>query len=186
MAGLSREEKLTLLSLARKTIEEYLLKGRRVKIPEVCGSLTEKRGAFVTLNKSRSLRGCIGNMIGTMPLIETIREMAIAAATEDPRFPSMSSDELNDIRIEISVLSPLKRIEDVGEIDVGKHGILMRKGFYQGVLLPQVAVEYGWDRKAFLEQTCIKAGLPPDAWKDPKTTLEIFTTEKFSEKDLVR
>lgn len=184
MAGtLSRDEKRLLLGLARLSIEQYLANGKRAGLPQAVGILKEECGAFVTLHKKGALRGCIGNMIGRGPLIETIREMAIAAATQDPRFHKISVQELSDIDIEISVLSPMKRIRDVDEIQVGTHGILMRRGMYQGVLLPQVATEYRWNRDTFLEHTCYKAGLPSDAWKDPETVIEIFSAEVFGEKD---
>jgi len=182
---LSNEEKDKLLKLARKTIEQYLKDGSRAPLPEATGILGEKCGAFVTLHSHGDLRGCIGNMVGQCPLVETIREMAIAAATGDPRFHRVSPDELKEIDIEISVLSPMKRITDVSEIEVGTHGILMRQGLNQGVLLPQVATEYGWDRETFLTHTCLKAGLPTEAWKDPSTAIEIFSAEVFGEKERV-
>lgn len=180
---LSIAEKNTLLKLARDAIAQYLKDRKRVKLPESTGVMKEICGVFVTLHKGDELRGCIGNMIGRGPLVETVRDMAIAAATEDPRFPTVSSDELKDIGIEISVLSPLTRIKDVGEIQVGTHGILMRRGMYQGVLLPQVATEWKWGRDEFLAHTCLKAGLPTDAWKDPETAIEIFSAEVFGEED---
>lgn len=183
MQKLTMEEKDSLLRLARDTIKEYLVNAMKAPLPEARGVLAEKCGAFVTLHKDGELRGCIGNMIGYRPLIETIQEMAIAAATEDPRFTQVRSDELNEIDIEISVLSPLIKIKDVSEIIVGTHGILMRRGMQQGVLLPQVATEWGWDRDEFLRNTCRKAGLPSDAWKDPKTVIEIFSAEVFGEKE---
>jgi len=108
--------------------------------------------------------------------------MAIASGWEDPRFPPLDASELDEIEIEISVLSPLRPARPE-EIEVGKHGVYITKGFYRGVLLPQVAVEYGWDRETFLAQTCLKAGLHPDAWKEPDTKIEIFSAEVFSEKD---
>jgi AmmeMemoRadiSam system protein A len=180
---LSNEEKKTLLKLARKTIEQYLKDGSRAKLPEAMGMLGERCGAFVTLHSHGQLRGCIGNMVGRGPIVETIREMAIAAATQDPRFHRVATEELKDIDIEISVLSPMKRITDVSEIEVGTHGILMRQGLNQGVLLPQVATEYGWDRETFLAHTCLKAGLSTEAWKDPSTVIEIFSAEVFGEKE---
>jgi len=179
---LTDNERKTLLKLARDTIAQYLKDGSRVPLPDAAGVLGEECGAFVTLHKRGQLRGCIGNMIGRGPLIETIREMAIAAATQDPRFRRVTGEELKEIDIEISVLSPMKRIKDVNEIEVGTHGILMRQGMYQGVLLPQVATEYGWDRETFLTHTCLKAGLPTEAWRDPATSIEIFSAEVFGEK----
>ncbi|MBT3181090.1 MAG: AmmeMemoRadiSam system protein A [Deltaproteobacteria bacterium] len=181
---LTTNEKQILLKLARDTIGKYLADNTRVGLPPSEGILGEECGAFVTLHKRGRLRGCIGNMIGSGPLVETIREMAIAAAVQDSRFNGVTSEELKDVDIEISVLSPMQRIKDISEIEVGKHGILMRRGMYQGVLLPQVATEYGWDRDAFLENTCHKAGLPADAWKDPDTIIEIFSADVFGEKEL--
>ena len=180
---LTDAERATLLKLARETIAQYLKDGKRVALSRAEGLLAENCGAFVTLHKRGQLRGCIGNMIGMRPLIETIQEMAISSATQDPRFRRVTPDELADIDIEISVLSPMKRIKDVNEIEVGTHGILMRRGMYQGVLLPQVATEWGWNREEFLAHTCEKAGLPMDAWRDPETAIEIFSAEVFGEKD---
>lgn len=179
---LTDNEKKILLKLARDTIEAYIKMGEKPSLPEGSENLSVKTGAFVTIHKKGELRGCIGNMVGTVPLVETIRDMAIAASTEDPRFPRVEADELNDIDIEISVLSPMKRIKDVSEIEVGRHGILLGKGWNQGVLLPQVATEQGWDRDTFLQHTCLKAGLPPDTWKDPETIIEIFSAEVFGER----
>jgi AmmeMemoRadiSam system protein A len=150
-------------------------------LPKAEGALAEEAGAFVTLHKRGRLRGCIGNMVGQGPLVRTVQEMAVAASTEDPRFPAMSLGELGEIDIEISVLSPMKKITDVNEIEVGRHGIMMTQGYRRGVLLPQVATEQGWGRDEFLENTCYKAGLQGDAWKNPKTTIEIFSAEVFGE-----
>jgi AmmeMemoRadiSam system protein A len=183
MSGLTNEQRRTLLALARRSIEEYLKNGKRTPLPNADAELCEELGAFVTLHKRGQLRGCIGNMVGRGPLIETIREMAIAAATGDPRFKRMTAEELKECDIEISVLSPLKRIDDIEDIKVGTHGILMSRGPYHGVLLPQVATEYGWDRDTFLMHTCLKAGLPEDAWQDPATTIEIFSADVFGEKE---
>ncbi|MFA5811035.1 MAG: AmmeMemoRadiSam system protein A [bacterium] len=180
---LTPQQRQTLLKLVRDTIVQYLKDGRRPPLPEAKGVFGEVCGAFVTLHKHGELRGCIGNMVGQGPLVETIQEMAIAAATEDPRFHRVRPDEMKDIDIEISVLSPLRRIKDVNEIEVGTHGILMRRGLYQGVLLPQVATEWGWDRETFLTHTCLKAGLPTEAWKNPETVIEIFSAEVFGEKE---
>jgi AmmeMemoRadiSam system protein A len=112
-------------------------------------------------------------------LYKSVEEMAAAAAFQDPRFPPVSKSELKDLDIEISVLTPFKQITHVSEIEVGKHGIYMERGFYSGLLLPQVATEYGWDRDTFLEHTCRKAGLPPDAWKDKDTRIYIFSADIF-------
>ncbi|MFH1874053.1 MAG: AmmeMemoRadiSam system protein A [Pseudomonadota bacterium] len=178
---LTQQEQQVLLQLARDTIIQWVTKQTRPPLPEAKGVLGELRGAFVTIHKSGQLRGCIGNMIGRAPLVETIQEMAIAASTGDPRFPPVSTVELNQIDIEISVLSPLQEIRDVNQIEVGRHGILMSRGVHSGVLLPQVATEYGWDLITFLRHTCLKASLPENAWQDPKTKIEIFSAQVFGE-----
>jgi len=142
-------------------------------------------GAFVTLHKYGQLRGCIGNLIGEKPLYLTVIDMAIESAVDDPRFPPLKLEELKDIEIEISVLSPLEKIDDPKDIILGKHGVLVRKGFRSGVFLPQVAEETGWSKEEFLSYLCShKAGLPPYAWKEKDTELYIFTAEVFSEKEL--
>jgi AmmeMemoRadiSam system protein A len=141
--------------------------------------LKENRGAFVTLQKKGQLRGCIGYIEGHGPLHNTIKEMAEAAAFRDPRFSPVKEKELPELDIEISVLTPLQRVKDVNEIQVGTHGIYIKKGWYSGLLLPQVATEYGWDRQTFLEHTCQKAGLPSAAWKEKDTEIYIFSADIF-------
>lgn len=182
--ALTGQEKKTLLKLARDTVTMWVSKGEKPPLPKAEGNFSVAAGAFVTLHKKGQLRGCIGHMVGTAPVVETVQNMAIAAATEDPRFERVRPEELTDIDIEISVLSPLKRITDVNEIEVGKHGIILGKGWNRGVLLPQVATEQGWDRDTFLAHTCLKAGLPPDSWKDPGTIIEIFSAQVFGEKSM--
>ncbi|BEQ16260.1 AmmeMemoRadiSam system protein A [Desulfoferula mesophila] len=180
--GLSPREQNGLLKLARGRIARLV--GREAEAPDQ-GQLPGpeiKRGAFVTLHKRGRLRGCIGNFISDEPLTELIEDMAVAAASQDPRFPPLSGDELDQVDLEISVLSPLKRIEDVSEIQVGTHGIYIISPRGRGVLLPQVATEYGWDRDAFLDQTCVKAGLRPGCWRDPDTEILIFSAQIFGEK----
>lgn len=179
--ALSESEKKVLLKIARDTLEGWIREGKKPILPDAGGNLAVSTGAFVTLHKKGELRGCIGNMVGLGPLAETVQNMAVAAATEDPRFPNVRPDELKDIDIEISVLSPMKRIKDVSEIEVGRHGILLGLGWNRGVLLPQVATEQGWDREVFLTHTCYKAGLPGDAWKNPETIIEIFSAQVFGE-----
>ena len=178
---LNKEERRFLLSLARRAIEEHLSNhDTTIEHPPWSESILVKQGAFVSLHKGEELRGCIGTFISDKPLYKTVMEMAIAAATQDFRFPPVTLKELSLISIEISVLSPLKKINDVSEIEVGRHGIYIVKGFNRGVLLPQVAVEYGWDREEFLEHTCLKAGLPPSAWKEG-ADIYIFNAEIFSD-----
>jgi len=181
--GLGPAEKTELLKIARRSIEARLA-GK--PIPEFHPDsplLKAKMGAFVTLNKDHQLRGCIGNIRGTEALYQTVSRMAIAAATEDPRFPPVRPEELNQITIEISVLTPLKKISSPEEIKIGRDGLYIEKGFYHGLLLPQVATEYGWNREEFLQHTCLKAGLPPDAWREG-ATIYSFSAQVFNEREL--
>jgi AmmeMemoRadiSam system protein B/AmmeMemoRadiSam system protein A len=177
--GLNEEEKKTLHHIA-KTVIENKAKGKPVPDFKVESSiLKENRGAFVTIHKKGQLRGCIGYIEGHGPLHHTVQEMADAAAFRDPRFSPVKEKELPELDIEISVLTPLRRIKDVNEIQVGTHGIYIKKGWYSGLLLPQVATEYRWDRQTFLEHTCQKAGLPSAAWKEKDTEIYIFSADIF-------
>jgi AmmeMemoRadiSam system protein A len=181
---LSKEERTFLLQLARDTIHARL-KGKPLPACEATSEmLKELRGAFVTMHAHGALRGCIGYVEPIKPLWQTVQEMAVASAFQDPRFPALKEAEYSDIEIEISVMSPLRRVKNVDEIEVGKHGIIIRRGFHSGLLLPQVATEQGWDRYTFLEHTCYKAGLPADAWTKEDTEIQIFSAEVFSEKEL--
>jgi AmmeMemoRadiSam system protein A len=177
---LTPEEKQILLQTARQAITSRLEK-RKPKYPEPTELLKKKCGAFVTLHKQGSLRGCIGFVVAGKPLIDTVAEAAQSSAFGDPRFPALTAREVDQIDIEISVLSPLRRIESVEEIRVGEHGISLRSGFSSGLLLPQVATEYGWDRDTFLTHTCRKAGLQGDCWRSPDTEIEIFSAVVFGE-----
>ncbi len=180
--SLSHKEKVFLLKLAREAIRAEL-EGRPLELPLVSDpALLERRGAFVTLHKNGELRGCIGNFFTDKPLYETVADMAVSAAFHDPRFQPLHPSEFDKIEIEISALTPLEEIENVEQIEVGVHGIYIVKGPYRGVLLPQVATEYGWDRYTFLDQTCIKAGLYPGCWKEQDTQIFIFSAEIFDEK----
>jgi AmmeMemoRadiSam system protein A len=138
--------------------------------------------AFVTLRKHGQLRGCIGSVEPKEPLIENVANMARAAALEDFRFESIRPDEVPDLTLEISILTPPVRVTDVTEIEVGVHGLIMQKGTRRGLLLPQVATEWGWDREQFLDQTCLKAGLPPEAWRRG-AEIYTFSAEVFGEKE---
>jgi AmmeMemoRadiSam system protein A len=138
-------------------------------------------GAFVSLHKRGNLRGCIGTFDTTQPIVLQVEEMAIAAAMRDPRFSKVSREEVDELDIEISVLSPPRTVKEISEIEVGTHGLIVARGFQKGVLLPQVATEYGWDRETFLRHTCRKAGLTEDAWKDSETEIQLFTAEVFGE-----
>jgi len=180
----SIELKKEMLSLARNTVEMYVKERKTPSLDNVSRELKEKRGAFVTLHKKGKLRGCIGYTEPYFSLGETIIKTAVSASTKDNRFPPVKEDELKDIDIEISVLSPVRKIENIEEIKVGTHGIVINKGYYSGLLLPQVATNYNWDREEFLTQTCWKAGLPPDGWKDKDCEIYIFSAHVFGEKDL--
>lgn len=181
--GLSREERAELHEIAKKAIEAKLSSnGASVaKAVEAASSpkLKEPRGAFVTLTENGSLRGCIGQIIPRMPLAEAVAAMAEEAAFRDPRFPPVRSDELPDLKIEISVLTPLHKTASPDEIEIGKHGLLIVKDGSVGVLLPQVATEYGWNRTEFLENCCLKAGLPRQTWKDKDAEVYIFSADVF-------
>ena len=175
----SREEKEFLHRLAREAIEHHLLGRPKPTREGETPRLSEKRGAFVTLKTHGQLRGCIGHIQALKPLSQTVIDMAEAAAFQDPRFPPLSRQELKDLSIEISALTPFRPIQDIKEIQVGTHGLFIERGYNSGLLLPQVAAEYGWDTQTFLEQTCQKAGLPKDAWKDSQTKIQIFSAEIF-------
>lgn len=181
---LTDQEKKYLLKLARDVINYSVAGGEQPSAEAITPTLAEHRGAFVTIKKAGSLRGCIGYIEAIKPLVETVSEMATAAALRDHRFPPVSAEELDQLELEISVLSPIYKITDPSEIQVGRHGLIVRRGAYQGLLLPQVPTEYGWDRETFLSQTCRKAGLPPDAWKMEGTEISAFTAEVFDEASL--
>jgi hypothetical protein len=181
--ALTLSQKKELLKIARNSLETYVRTGKAPDISTQDARLNEVQGAFVTLRKHGVLRGCIGNIIGQEPLFQTVRDMAVAAASQDPRFPPVTAAELNDIDLEISVLSQPRRVKDASEIQLGKHGVIVSEGGHQGVFLPQVAQETGWSKQEFLSQLCSqKAGLPPDAWKSPDTALYVFTADVFAEK----
>ena len=181
---LNKEEKQKLMAIARASIIEAVTGKRQPDIEVTEPRLKEDCGAFVTIKKHTELRGCIGYIIAVKPLHETVKDVAKSAAISDFRFSPVSKEELDEIELEISALTPLKKIQSVEEIEVGKHGLYMKRGFNSGILLPQVPTEYGWDRETFLEHTCRKAGLPTNAWKDSSTEISIFSAEVFSEKDL--
>lgn len=176
---LSQQDRQTLHQIVREAITAGL-QGQRPSPPTPeSPALQEKRPVFVTLHWRGQLRGCIGLVEPVKPLAEAVQEMALAAAFRDPRFPPLTSEEFPDVDIEISVLSPFSQIQQPEEIEVGKHGLYIKKGLYSGLLLPQVATEQHWDRITFLCETCRKAGLYPEAWKEPDTQIFIFSAEIF-------
>ncbi|MGB6411258.1 MAG: AmmeMemoRadiSam system protein A [Candidatus Deferrimicrobiaceae bacterium] len=177
--GLSPEEREELLRIARSALATYIAQGRMPDGTPAHVNLSAPGSAFVTLRSGERLRGCIGYTEPHAPLVRTVQECVVAAATEDPRFPPVTAGELGQLRIEISVLSPLTPVRPV-DVVPGVHGLMIRKGEHRGLLLPQVAIEQGWDRELFLSQVCVKAGLPKDAWKK-EAELYSFTAEVFGE-----
>jgi len=178
----NQKQRELLLRIARETIASYLKSGKKPDFEITDPMLQEDRGVFVTIHKSGMLRGCIGNILPREPLWQAVRNMAIESAFHDTRFPPLDASELNKIDIEISVLSIPEKIKDADEIRLGEHGVIVNCYGRSGVFLPQVATETGWSKEEFLRHLCAdKAGLPPDAWKDPQTDLLVFTAEVFSE-----
>jgi len=176
--------KKDMLALARITIAEKLDIDPGVSEAECDFSnslFKEELGVFVTLHIKGSLRGCIGFIEGVFPLPETIRKMALSAAFRDPRFNPLSAEEYPLIDIEISVLSPVEPLHDLTDIEIGRDGLIASKAGRSGLLLPQVAEEYGWNRDDFLSHTCMKAGLPQNAWKDGSVTFQKFSAYVFGE-----
>jgi AmmeMemoRadiSam system protein A len=172
-----------LLALARRSIEVFLLEGRRLRAGRDYDRVApEPRGAFVTLTtRAGELRGCIGTIMPMGPLDETVSRMAVSAAVEDPRFPAVTAGELPGLHVEISALSVPEPVTDVNRIEIGRHGLIISCGPRRGLLLPQVAPQWGWDRTQFLQHTCQKAGLSPEAWKDEATQIEWFEAEVWGE-----
>jgi AmmeMemoRadiSam system protein A len=179
-APLTPAERAALLGVARAAIRHHLGLGPRPEIPET-GGLAAPRGAFVTLHRRGDLRGCIGRFEPDRTLGRTVAAMAVAAANDDPRFPPVEPEELEEVEIRISALGPRRPLPDPSGLVVGEHGLVVQRGWQRGALLPVVAVERGWDAPTFLKHACLKAGLPADAWRDPDTSLEVFGAEEFGE-----
>lgn len=173
-------DKAALLDLARITLESYFTKGSAPDYRTSRAGLLERKGAFVSLHRKDELRGCIGQLYPDKELFKVVQYCTLSAAFEDSRFEPLKRDELADLNIEISVLTLFHRIQNVEEIEVGKHGLYITQGHFRGLLLPQVATHYQWDRKTFLEQTCRKAGLAVSAWQMPNTAIHTFEAEIFS------
>ncbi len=183
---LTQEEGEELVTLARKNIEHYLQTGNKIDLDDVKEKYQEKRGVFVTLKKDNELRGCIGYSRPIMPLIDALRDASISAATRDPRFPSVSKQEMKEITVEVTVLTPPEQIQAEPQkypeiIEIGRDGLIVEKGGRSGLLLPQVPEEWGWDEEEFLSQTCRKAGLPMDVWTDKDTKIYKFQGQIFKE-----
>ena len=175
-------EKQTLLALARESICKALLYKHKPlnKTIEITETLLQHCGAFVSLHRNEKLRGCIGCFEATQPLFEVVKEMALSAAFHDYRFPHVTASEIDSIRIEISVLTPLKKIDSIDEIQLGKHGIYIEKGYQSGTFLPQVAIETHWTKEEFLGHCSMdKAGLEWNSWQN--ADLYIYEAIVFSE-----
>lgn len=180
---LSQEQRSRLLTIAREAIAA-VLEGRRLDIqPEQFDEVLRRpAGAFVSLHtKGGDLRGCIGSIQPVAPLCQAVYASAVNAAFRDPRFYPVRKDELANLDIEISVMGPIEPVRDTAEIVVGRDGLIVSRGRNAGLLLPQVATDYGWDTEAFLRHTCTKAGLPEDAWRSPECRIERFSAEVFSD-----
>jgi uncharacterized protein len=177
---LSTEDRKLLLKLAREAITATVRTGKLPVHEVTAAQLLGQQGCFVTIKQHGALRGCIGNFSSEKPLHLLVQEMAVSAATRDPRFYPMKEEDLVGFELEISVLSPLAKISSPEEVVVGTHGLYLEKNFSRGVLLPQVAVEHGWNRETFLNQTALKAGLKKDDWKEG-ADIYVFTAQVFSE-----
>ncbi|HOC84276.1 MAG TPA: TIGR00296 family protein [Methanoculleus sp.] len=186
MEMLTPEEGRTVVRLARSAIEKTL-SGERAVLPDLPAVFREKRGVFVTIKRQGHLRGCIGLPYPIKPLGEAVVEAAISAALEDPRFPPVSRSEVAGIDLEVTVLTEPRPLdcppdERPGCVEVGRHGLIVSGHGTGGLLLPQVPAEYGWTSREFLDQTCIKAGLPPGCWKRGSVAVLTFEGQIFDEK----
>jgi AmmeMemoRadiSam system protein A len=183
MFQLPEQHRQLLLSIARNSVAAHL-SGNGLPLPDIESPiLSEIHGVFVSIHEGPNLRGCIGNVMPDQPLYTTTARCAIAAATTDPRFRPVTLSELPELTFEISVLGIPELVENIEQIEVGTHGLIISKGHARGLLLPQVATQYEWDREEFLAETCIKAGLHPNAWREG-ATIHSFTAEVFSEADI--
>jgi len=182
MSRLDSGDRRTLLEIARRAITQGVAARKNLELDAPTGALSEPACAFVTLRRDRQLRGCIGRLASNEPLAQVVAYAARSAALEDPRFEPVRGEEVAALEIEISVLSPFEEVTAV-QVIAGTHGLMVQRGLFRGLLLPQVATEYHWNAQRFLEETCTKAGLPRDAWRDRETRLFAFTAEIFSERD---
>jgi len=188
LAGLSEADGTVLVATAREAIASKL-EGRSPRWPVAGGALSVELGAFVTLRSGRGsgapLRGCIGRMDAKESLVRTVRAMALSAAFEDPRFPPLEKGEYPKLSIEVTVLTPMRQISRIDQIEVGRHGVQLSRGWHSAVFLPQVAKEQGWDRDELLVNLCYKAGLSANAWKESETKFQVFEGRIFEERGAV-
>jgi AmmeMemoRadiSam system protein A len=180
MTPLAAADRAALLGIARGAVLAHLGLAPAPPVPDH-GPLAEPRGAFVTLHVAGDLRGCIGSFRPLSSLAATVAKMAVAAASEDPRFRPLRPEEIADLEVAVSALEPPRRLPDPRAVEVGRHGLVVKRGWNRGALLPKVAVEHGWDAEAFLRHTCLKAGLPPTAWQEPDCEVEAFEADEFGE-----
>lgn len=179
---LSPDETASLLRFARAVIEATVRNGDAVRVAAPTVAAPEHGGVFVTLYKFRRLRGCMGTLDTTLPVAGAVRQAALLAATQDPRFPSVALGELPDLRLELSLLSPPRRMETLEQLEIGRHGIIVEQGGRRGLFLPKVAVDHRFDRETFLARCCKeKAGLAETAWRAPGTRVYLFEAEVVSE-----
>ena len=179
---LTEEQGKRLLSLARENISHYLFHREMISVEDVPPEFEEKRGIFVTLKKNGDLRGCIGYPEPVHPLLFALLDSSISAAIHDPRFPPVKKEEMRDIEVEVTVLTkPEEIVPDPENVNIGQDGLIVERGIFKGILLPQVAVEWEWNAEEFLCQACMKAGLPPDCWLDGETRVYKFQGQIFSE-----
>ena len=171
-----------LLALARRALEARVCR-QPPPAPEQGGVLDEPRGAFVTIRRHGELRGCLGHIAPDAPLAETIADLGASVSDSDPRFNPVAPAELDDIEVEISILTPEREVHAIADIEPGRHGVVVEQGSRRGLLLPQVAAEQAWDAETFVSQTCRKAGLPPDAWRHG-ARMFVFEADVFGEEDL--
>ena len=188
--NLSNDDGHTLVKTARMIVTQYLKNGTKLKLEkEFTDNFSFKSGVFVTLNSTLGLRGCIGYPLPDKLLFNALEDAAISAATKDSRFSAVKSKELNSITFEVTILTPPKKVvvskpeEYLSKIKVGRDGLIVKHGFYSGLLLPQVPIEYGWNEKEFLEYTCEKAGLPKNYWKNSETEIQKFEGIVFKEEN---
>jgi len=181
MSRLSSDDWLALVEISRRAIRSAILEKSIPELPPFPAALSEHRGAFVSIYSRGMLRGCVGQIENPGPLADVVAHSALNAALHDSRFPPIGAEEISGLQIEISVLSAPERIVPEAII-AGTHGLLVMRGKFRGLLLPQVAKERNWSGRRLLEETCVKAGLPRDAWRDPATEILGFTAEIFSEK----
>ena len=181
MFQLPDEDQQLLLGIARNAVEAHV-SGNSLQLPVIRqGIVSQRHGVFVSIHRGKELRGCIGNVMTDSALYRTTARCAVAAATSDPRFPPVTLDELPHVTFELSVLSIPEPVHNVEQIEVGKHGLIISKGPARGLLLPQVATQYRWNRNQFLAETCMKAGIDPNAWKQG-ASIHYFTANVFGEK----